>query len=134
MRIHNTLVFDEYVPTAGTAVYTSQLFNALLGQCDQLAWHVVWDNTSATTGNIKVELEVSADGRNWIAKPYNLLPAPAGAPPNLVNVDVVVNTPGMQAMGFDQGVVPMLGFCRFKISFTTVSGHVKVHASGRDQR
>src|SRR3989442_1438140 len=67
MRQHITVVFDEFIPSGAGVVYTSQEFNRLLGQHDQISVKCVIDNVSAS-GAFDLWIEHSSDGRTWLAR------------------------------------------------------------------
>jgi hypothetical protein len=119
MRHFNATVFDEFISTPNTTVYTSADFNARLAQCDQIAIHAVCDNYVAVSPTITVTLEHSADGRNWVAK---TLSTP------LSGVVVAAGN-----FGAEQGMSPTLGFARLGVSCSAVM-HVKIHVTARDSR
>jgi hypothetical protein len=134
MRHANHLVFDEFIPkeTEGTnPVHTGTQHNAQLARFSQLGIQVVADNSSGS-GALKLQIEESCDGRNW-------LPRNPGTPQ--ISTDAMNSAPtvtdawasAFQGQGMVEG--PLLGFVRFKIFFdnATTSAHVKVYVTQRGQ-
>lgn len=121
----NELVFDEIIQTGGTGTYyTKQQMNDLLGECDQLAFHILADDVVASSGTptIQVSIETSCDGSNWVTK--------------LGPVPITVSTTGLnQNVGQDDGSKPSYALVRFCFVFTCTSpatAHLAVWVTGRD--
>lgn len=125
MRNDQLVAFDENIintqSTGPVAVYTPVDLSSRLGLPDQLTWHAISDQLNATD-TLNVNLQHSADGRNWVTKTT----ASAGVSATTTN----------NLVGSDQGLTPSLGFVRFQIYFnsSTTFGHVKVLVTARDAR
>ena len=66
MRQGHWLVFDEYLQSGTATAYTDQSHNSKLGMYDQLSLQAVVDNVNTGSTGFKVQIEHSADGRNWL--------------------------------------------------------------------
>ncbi len=119
-------VVNDSIPSS-SEVYSAAQFNEVLGSCDQVALHAVCDQITSSSPTISVRLHQSGDNRNFEAKTGSAIIASvsltAGATSN--------------AFGADAGTTPNQGFIRLAITLGgtgTVSGHVRIYATLRDQR
>ena len=125
MRRANLIAFDDFVMDA-TPQYSSTELNNTLGEFDSWALQAIVDSPSNATA-ITVQLETSADGRNW--SPKNARPELSGA---LVAGDTTV------LQGRDPGTIgPGMALIRLKVTLAgpgaPPSAHVKVWIRGGDQ-
>lgn len=120
MRRFNATVFDDVIHGTNP-VYTSQTFNAPLGQFDTLVVQAVVDNVDAT-GTLDLYLQHSADGKNW----SDLV---TGA---LFVVGTVV---GQQVTKSAASTAPALALVRIlmRCNAPTTRAHVRVFVTARDQ-
>lgn len=123
MRRFNVLAFDDVIMGTG-AVYSPTGLNELFGSCDQMSLHVVADQASGAT-TLTVNIEHSADQRNWIQK---------NPTASEVSVGLTAGTT-ISTSGSDAGTAPLLGFVRFKLALSAAgsNAHVKLWVTGRDQ-
>lgn len=124
MRKFNALVFDEYVPTQ-TQVFTSSVTDDRLGAPNTLSLFAVVDNVSGANGTLTVQIQNSADRRNWVPKSVSNTPEINGAG----------ITPGATTVlqGFDAAPSNgTLGYVRLAITVAGVTAHVKIYVTGRD--
>ena len=120
--MQSLLVFDEHVQGGGP-FYTSQAYNDLLGQYDQLALHAVVDETDAP-GKLTVHVQHAADGRSFVNKNATAEIAAATLHAGKANV----------LTGADAGSAPSLGFVRLAVSLSGAKrAHIKIHVTMRDQ-
>lgn len=125
MRKFNALVFDEYVPSS-TQVFTSSNLDDRLGLPNTLSLFAVADNVGAQGATLTVQIQHSADRRNWLQKNVNN-PEISGA---TLNAGVTT-----AAQGFDSSPSNgNFGFVRLAITLggMTPSAHVKIYVTGRD--
>ncbi|APR86496.1 Hypothetical protein A7982_11848 [Minicystis rosea] len=124
MRRYMMTAMDEFVVST-TAVYTSQDHNQKLGSTDQLAIQVIADQISGTSPTLTLQIEHSADGRNWASK--------AVTPE--INVQALSSASTNVFYASDAGATPTLSFVRFKITLggTSPVAHLKVNVTGRDE-
>ena len=128
MRVSNSLVFDEYI-TTGT-FFTDSNFITGAGRFDSMCIMAVTDNIDLA-GQITVQLQHAADGRNFVNK--NATAEITGAGTGVGKGTISTGQTNVN-WGFDNGVSPSLGLVRLAISFTTTTkGHVKVYVTLRDQ-
>lgn len=123
MRKFNALVFDEFIPNAGaqaTTLYTSQTLNERLGAFDMLTLMAVADNVTGAAATMTVQLQHSADGRNWGNKNQT-------AEINNVNLSTTAQNP---YVGSDAGSTGSLGFVRLAVTIAANSS-AHVRAGGR---
>jgi len=121
----NEVIFDEIIQTGGMGTYyTKQQVNDLLGQYDQLAFHILTDDVVAGTyaPTLQLWLETSCDGSNWVTK--------------LASPPMTLSTTGLnQTGGQDDGSTPSYALVRFRVLFTCTfpaTAHLVVWATGRD--
>jgi hypothetical protein len=134
MRRRNELVFDEVInATSLTPAFTSDKYDAILGQFDQLAIFVLIDEVSASNAGFSLYIDHSADGRQWIQGKNN-------SPDVQITVGNLSTTATNVAWGSDPGTLvnpptPLLGFVRLRMYFfnVAVTAHVKVYVTQRDQ-
>jgi hypothetical protein len=127
MRKPNVLVFDEFVYGVGSvaAVFTDAKWNDYLGRLDQTALFAVADSTAGTAPGVSVQIQMSADGRNWVNKNGS--------------AEITVSTPTgatTAAYGYDAGSAPSAAFVRLAVWLAgtgSPSAHVKVFVCDRDQ-
>ena len=137
MRKFNQVVFDEVINSpvdtahgsfTGT-FYTSDTFNYLLGEYDQLALQAVTDDVKGAVSSIQVNIaiETSCDARNWVQKATG-----TGEIGGTLNLTDVTRLP----WGSDDGQRPSYAFVRLRIDIlstpNSASVHVVIHATGRD--
>jgi hypothetical protein len=126
MLVFNIKAFDDYFTNAG-AVYTSAELNNLLAKPDKLALMAVTDQVFGVTA-LTVQIEHSADGRNWVAKNGT-----AEIPSTLIST-----TATTVLTGSDSGSSPSLGFVRLKLMLPIggpgTATHVKLYVTGRDRK
>lgn len=123
MRRGRLLVFDDVI-VGTSAVYSSTDFNDFLGQFDSLVLQAVVD-TFQSTNAITVQLQASADGRNWINK--NDFPEINNLTVGAAQTSVAGVDPG--TLGISPGrvrLVVTLGSSNIPVA------HVRVWAEGRD--
>ena len=109
MKRQTMLVFDEQIMTSGADDYhTSSELNTKLGLYDQVAIHAVVDNPKAD-GKLVVQIEHSADGRNFLPKAHSSKPE--------VTVDVKAGT-SSQGWGGDNGSAPSLCYVRLRVALS----------------
>jgi hypothetical protein len=117
MRAANILVFDEIVQSpAGvkTSANTDQSLNDRLGAFDMLALMAVVDNLSGA-GKLWVQIEHSADGRNWL--PKNGDAEIGGA------AGIALSGPGQVFYaGSDAGTTVSLAFVRLRVDVEASAG------------
>jgi hypothetical protein len=124
----NILVFDEFVYVVGSsnAVFTDAKFNDMLGRLDQTALFAVADSTAGTAPSLTVQIQHSADGRNWVNKnttaEISNVSVPTGATTALYGYD-----PGSAPSGANVRLAVFLG------GTGSPSAHVKVFVCDRDQ-
>lgn len=124
MIIASECVLDETLHGAGTDYYTANRFNELLGRPDKLTLQAVVDNADAN-GTILVQIEHSADQRNWSSK--------NGTPEINNPASSISTTATVSSVGSDSGSNASLPFIRLRVRMTTTArAHVKVYACGRD--
>lgn len=122
MRKQSNEVFNEYVSGAGP-FYTSQKHNDMLGKDDQLSIQAVVDDVDIA-GTVTVQIQHSADGRNFVNK----------ATAAEINAATLQTNKANTATGQDNGASPSLAFVRLAVSLaTTTRAHVKLHVTTRDQ-
>jgi hypothetical protein len=149
MRAANILVFDEIVQSpAGvkTSVNTDQSLNDRLGAFDMLALMAVVDSLSGT-GKLWVQIEHSADGRNWLSKNGDDAeiggatgaPPPPPAPPSPSSPLGIALSGPVQTFyaGSDAGTTVSLAFVRLRVDVeasagAAISGRVRVFVTGRN--
>jgi hypothetical protein len=124
MIVISECMFDETIHGAGTSFYTANRFNEILGRPDKLTVQAVVDNADAN-GTILVQIEHSADQRNWKDKNTN---AEINNPASSIS-----STSTVSSVGSDAGTNASLPFVRLRVVMTTTArAHVKVFACGRD--
>jgi hypothetical protein len=149
MRAANILVFDEIVqaPSSTKASFnTDQSLNDRLGVFDMLALMAVVDNLSGA-GKLWVQIEHSADGRNWLSKnaPTAEIGGSTGAPPPppapqtpTAPAGIPLSTAAQTSyFGGDAGTTVSLAFVRIRIDLeadanASISGRVRVFVTGRN--
>lgn len=127
MRIESKQVFNEFLLN-GKEAYTNDELNDFLGRYDQISIQAVVDQVGSAGGLLTVQIEHSADGRNFVNKGSAAIVGP-GTGPGLGGLTAFVTN---VLTGVDQGLLPSLGFVRLKIG-SDVDAHVKVHVTMRDQ-
>ena len=142
MRAANILVFDEIVQASSTAnpvtvpFLTDQSLNDRLGVFDMLALMAVVDSLTGT-GLLWVQIEHSADGRNWLPK-NSTAEIGGDTAPSAPPKGVSLKGPAQAAFaGGDAGGSPSLAFVRLRIDVqapatASVSGRVRVFVTGRN--
>lgn len=124
MIVISECVLDEVLHGAATDHYTANRWNEVLGRPDKLTIQAVVSNADAA-GTIEVQIEHSADQRNW--QPKNSSPEiddPASS---------ILTTSAVSSVGSDTGSNASLPFVRLRIRMTTTArAHVKLYACGRD--
>jgi hypothetical protein len=97
------VAFDDIVH--GTSnVYSSSFVDLALGELESLALQVVAEPLTTPSDNITVQIETSADGRNWVSKNSS--------------AEVFLLTPGAttsSTVAFDPGLRPSLGLVRLRV-------------------
>jgi hypothetical protein len=119
-------VFDDFI--AGTSsVYTAAQHNATLGQYDQMSIQAIVDKLSVSGGSptLTVQIEHSADQRNWESKSGTAEINAAGMTAGTTNIE----------SGYDAGTTPSHAFERLRIALggTSPEGHVKIWITARDE-
>jgi hypothetical protein len=122
MQAFNIKAFDDVIHS-NTAVYTTAELNDFLAKVDKLALMAVTDQVTGVT-NLTVQIEHSADGRNWVNK-NGTAEIPATA---------ISTTATTVLTGSDSGSSPSLGFVRLKLTLSLAGAiaHVKLYVTGRD--
>jgi hypothetical protein len=124
MRKINCLVFDEFVPASAAppSYYTAAAWNERLGAFDKLAIQAVADNVTGAAATLTVQIEHSADARNWVSKTAQAE----------INALSITATPAV-LQGADATTTASFGFVRFRIQLAAnSSAHVKVWCTARD--
>jgi hypothetical protein len=124
VRRARLLVFDDVI-VGTSAVYSSTDFNDFLGQYDSLVLHAVVDNIQNASA-ITVQLQASADGRNWVIK--NDVPEINNASVGAGQTSVAGVDPG--TLGIGPGRVRLV--VTIGTNLTSPVAHVRVWAEGRD--
>jgi len=122
-RKANLLVFDDFV-VGTTATYTPTRLNDRLGQFDKYSLTAIADQVSGTTPTVTVQLEHSADQRNWANKNGTAE----------INAQSLSTSQTNVFTGTDAGTTPANAFVRLRVVLggTTPQAHVKVYACLRD--
>ena len=125
MRRANLIAFDDYVSDA-TPQYSTTELNKTLGEFDSWALQVVVDDPKNAT-SITVQLETSADGRNWL--PKNDQPEVSG---------ILGAGTSTVLQGRDPGTIgPGLTLVRLKVTMfaagSVPSAHLKIWVRGGDR-
>jgi hypothetical protein len=139
MRHANHLVFDDFMPQGTTHTapyYTGTQHNAQLGRHSMIAIQAVADTVGGTPlGTLRVALEHSADGRNWIQRKGS-----TGGDFDLETATLQATTTATAVWcddfrGNTTPTGPILGFVRFRIYFSngTTQAHVKLYVTQRDR-
>lgn len=124
MIILSECVMDDTLHGAATDHYTANKFNEVLGKPDKLTIQAVVDNPDAN-GTLEVQIEHSADQRNWKAK--------SGTPEIDDPASSILTTAAVSSIGADSGSNASLPYVRLRVRMTTTArGHVKIHVCGRD--
>jgi hypothetical protein len=143
MRAANILVFDEIVQATSTGAsletksfYTDQSLNDRLGVFDMLALMAVVDALSGT-GKLWVQIEHSADGRNWLSKSTDAEIGGATAASASPKGESLSGTAQQFFAGGDNGGNPSLAFVRLRVDLqapasASVGGRVRVFVTGRN--
>jgi len=107
MRAFRECVFDDTI-IGETTVYTATQFNGLLASVPALAIQANSFNVAASDdfGELSVQIQVSADGRNWLDKYAAAEIDQVNTAKNAVNVDI----------GYDDGTEPSMPLARLKIT------------------
>ena len=104
------VAFDDIVH--GTSnVYSSSFVNLALAELEAIALQVVAEPISTAPDHVTVQLETSADGRNWVSKN--------------TTAEVVLNTPlgsVSSDVGYDLGIVPPLALVRIRVQLSGGAG------------
>jgi len=110
------VAFDDIVH-GSASVYSSAFVNLALAELERYALEVVVDPVGTPPDNFTVQLEMSSDGRNWIAK---------NGPPEVYMLAGAIQT--YVASGFDSGLIPALALVRVRVQLAGASSaaHVKV--------
>jgi hypothetical protein len=137
MRKFNQVVFDEVIyarnPTGhgsctGT-FYTSDTFNYLLGECDQIALQAVTDDVKGTLTSVQlnVAIETSCDAQHWVQKTMG---------PGEISAPLLLTDTTRLPWGKDDGQRPSYAFVRLRIDMLCTpsqgSVHLVIHVTGRD--
>lgn len=124
MRTFHRCVFDDAIEGT-SAVYTGAQWNAVLGLADKLKLVAITDQASGTTPTLTVQIEESADQRNWASK--------SGTAE--INALSVGTSATEIKTGNDAGTVPTGGFVRLRLQLggTTPKVHVKLYVTGRGE-
>jgi hypothetical protein len=122
MRSFVVLAFDDFIDSSTTA-YSSAAHNELLASADQLALFAVADAASAGGIRLSVQLEQSADQRNWENKS-------GSAEISLLSLAATATT---VKTGYDDGANPSDACVRAKLSLDSGSAHVKLWITGRSK-
>lgn len=124
MIVISECVLDEVLHGAATDHYTANRWNEVLGRADKLTIQVMVSNADAA-GTIAVQIEHSADQRNWLAKSTNPeINDPASS---------ILTTSTVSSVGSDSGSNASLPFVRLRIRMTTTArAHLKIYVCGRD--
>jgi hypothetical protein len=124
MQLFHTLVFDDAIEGT-TAVYSDSPFNAELATADkfQIMGVVSQVSVSAGTPTITVQLEHSANNRNFVNK--------SGTAE--INATTLSTTAITVVTGNDAGSVPFGGFLRLRITLggTSPKARVRLWVTGR---
>jgi hypothetical protein len=111
------VAFDDIVHGT-SSVYSSAFVNMALGELESIALQVIVEPIGTTPDNVTVQIETSADGRNWVSKN--------------ANPEVFVTTPvAVQAVGYDSGLSPSLALVRIRVQLggaSAATAHVAVYA------
>jgi hypothetical protein len=116
------LVFDDAIEVT-TSVYTDPKFNADLATADELLIMGVVTQVTGTSPTITVQIEHSADNRNFANKTGTAE----------INGVTISTTPPVIVSGNDPGTTPLGGFVRLRIALggTTPKARVKIWVTGR---
>lgn len=109
------LAFDDII-NGDSPVYSANYLDDVLAELESYTLEVIADRIGSTE-NITVQLETSADGRNWVEK-------------NPGQPEVLANTSAAHAVfsGIDIGVRPALAFVRLRLKLDEAgSAKVRVH-------
>jgi len=124
-RRDNILAFDDFV-VGNSAVYTRARLNSQLGGCDKCALTAVADQVSGTTPTITVQIEESADERNWSSK--------NGTPE--INAQSLSASQTNMFTGADAGTSPAKAFVRLRVALASAGAppqaHLRIYACLRD--
>ncbi len=126
MKKPNVQVFYDFVyVTTPAAVYTDAKFNDFLGNLDQTAIFAVADAVAGTSPTLNVQLQMSADGRNWVNK----------NPTAEISAKTISTTAPTALYGYDAGTSPSAAQGRLAIWLggTTPSARIKIFVCDRDQ-
>jgi len=97
------VAFDDIVH--GTSnVYSSSFVELALGELESLALQVVAEPLTNPSDNVTVQIETSADGRNWVSKN--------------ATAEVFLTTPSgttSSTYGYDAGLFPSLALVRLRV-------------------
>jgi hypothetical protein len=126
MVVLSECVLDEVLHGASTDFYTPGRFNEVLGRPDKLLIQAVVDDADEE-GAITVQIEHSADQRNWKSK-NNSSPEIDGE----LEANVILENAVTALAGADTTGAASLPFVRLRVQFTrTTRAHVKLHVCGR---
>lgn len=120
MTVFSGEVFDDSVAGSLTVWYTSAAHNDVLGSGDVLAVQATVQNLSGTSPSLTVQVEHSADGKDWI-----------GAGSAIISTLVANNA---TYYGSRQAWPALLGFVRLKVSLGGSSPRcrLKLYACSRE--
>lgn len=122
MQLFHTLVFDDAIEGI-TSVYSDSRFNAEIGSADKLQVMGVVSQVSGTSPTITVQLEHSADNRNFVNKS------------STAEIDgTALSTSAITVVkGYDAGSEPLGGRARLRITLggTSPKARVRLWITGR---
>lgn len=131
MRRSNLLVFNDVVLTTNT-IWTADELAPTLARYDQLVIFAVADNIPAP-GTVTIQIQHSADGRNWINKSDYATGSTGG--PGTPELSGGVSTATPYVKGYDYGLNPSLNLVRLQIQVEAalVGCRLRVYVTARDR-
>jgi hypothetical protein len=142
MLIQNVKVFDDYIDSSTTPVFSADRWNEPLGRCSSLGVMAVIDDVQSPGGTGALELFVthSADNRNWFVRGLNYSGPAYSAYGDISIAGVTAGTDyvrmysdaceGTSWLG-STVAGPLLPFVRIAIYTTVIRAHVKVYVACR---